>query len=185
MQIDDETLVSEILAGSQLAFGVLIKRYERLIYRVCVRHCQTGDAAMDLTQNVFLKIHQRLASFSGSGSFKGWMLRLAHNECVDWLRKHRHERLAVDLDDVELPAAEAAPESELSQEQNRRVLQAELAKLSEKHRLALNLRYFEQFSLNEIAEVLECTEGTVKNILFRAMSKLRGRVAFQRREEYV
>ena len=185
MQVSDETLITEIIAGSQLAFGVLINRYERLIYRICYRHAQRPDAAMDLVQNVFLKVHQRLSSYSGAGTFKGWMLRMTHNECVDWLRKHRHEQFSVDIDDADLPAANDAPENELSQHQSRVVLQNELAKLSEKHRLAVSLRYFEQCSLNEIAEVLQCTEGTVKSILFRALSKLRGRLVFQRREEYV
>ncbi len=185
MQIDDDVLVGEILAGSQLAFGVLVNRYERLIYQISYRHAQCAESAMDLCQNVFLKIHQRLDSYQGSGTFKGWMLRLAHNECLDWLRRQRHEQHSVDLDELDLPSGAAAPEAAANHADQQRVLQAELGKLSEKHRLAVNLRYFEQYSLNEIAEVLECSEGTVKSILFRALSKLRGRAAFQRREAYV
>ena len=185
MQIDDDILVSETLAGSQLAFGVLVSRYERLVYQISHRHSGCAETAMDLCQNVFLKIFQRLSSYQGPDRFKAWLLRLTHNECLDWLRRQRHYERHQDLGELELPDPAAAPDAQLSEVQHQQLLQVELAKLSEKHRLAINLRYFEQLPLSEIAQVLECSEGTVKSILFRALSKLRGRVAFQRREAYV
>ena len=120
-----------------------------------------------------------------AGPVKAWLLRLTHNECLDWLRRQRHYERHQDLGELELPDPAAAPDAQLSEVQHQQLLQVELAKLSEKHRLAINLRYFEQLPLSEIAQVLECSEGTVKSILFRALSKLRGRVAFQRIEAYV
>lgn len=178
--IDDDLLVRETLAGSQLAFGMLVSRHEQLVYRIGYRHAQCEHSAMDLCQNVFLKLYQRLASYQGAGSFKGWLIRLAHNECVDWLRRQRQDHQ--DLDDLDLAATTALPDAEQARAEKQRMVQHELSRLNEKQRLAINLRYFEQYSLSEIAEVLACSEGTAKNLLFRALSKLRDRVAFQRSE---
>ena len=87
VQLSDEALVDEIRARSQLAFGLLIKRYQRLVYRIGFHHVRNSEAALDVTQNVFLKAHQKLDSLKGSGAFKSWLLRIAHNESVSWLRK--------------------------------------------------------------------------------------------------
>ena len=78
----DNDLVTEIRNGSQVAFGVLMKRYERLVYRVGFSYAWQPDSAMDISQTVFLKVYQKLDMFKGSGPFKAWLMRIAHNESV-------------------------------------------------------------------------------------------------------
>jgi RNA polymerase sigma-70 factor (ECF subfamily) len=184
MQFSDEALISEIRSGSQLAFGQLMKRYERLVYRVGFHHVRNTDGALDITQNVFLKTHQKLDSFTGEGPFKAWLMRIACNESLSWLRKHRNDRLTDELTEINSPVLRAVQADEVMRIQDQAMIHAELEKLSDRQKQAVSMRYFEGFSLREIAAVLECSEGSVKSILFRSLQKLRDRLTFQRRDDY-
>ncbi len=184
MQMSDEALVDEIHSGSKLAFELLMKRYERLVYRIAFNHAQNPASAMDITQNVFLKAHQKLGSYSGSGLFKAWLLRIAYNESISWFRQQKNDQLTEILTEANAPASNAVPADEIVTQENKTLLLAELKKLSAKQRLAVSLRYFEDCSLREIAAVLESSEGTVKSILFRSLEKLRNTTTFQQRHDY-
>jgi RNA polymerase sigma-70 factor (ECF subfamily) len=184
MQFSDEALIGEIRKGSQLAFAQLMKRYERLVYRVGYRHARNPEGAMDITQNVFLKTHQKLDSFTAAGPFKAWLMRIAQNESLSWLRRHRNDQVTDELNEGNAPILYVVPEHEVARHDDRAMIYAELQRLNEKQQLAVSLRYFEGFSLREIAAVLDCSEGSVKSILFRSLEKLRNRLTFQRRDEY-
>ncbi len=184
MQSSDELLIEEIRSGSKLAFGLLMKRYERLVYRICFGHVSNTDAAMDVTQNVFLKAYRGLGSLKEAGAFKAWLLRIAFNESVTWLRQHRNDRLTDELTELNSPQLHAVQESEVSRIDEQTLIRQELERLSDRQRLAISLRYFEGSSLREIASVLECTEGSVKSILFRSLEKIRNRLTFQQRSDY-
>lgn len=182
--MSDDALVDEVHSGSTLAFGVLMKRYERLVYRIAYDHAKNPDCAMDITQNVFLKAHRNLASYSGSGVFKAWLLRIAYNESISWFRQHKNERITEELTTVNTPVLRAVQVDEIARQEYQDILLSELNKLSSKQRLAVSLRYFEEFSLREIAAVLDSSEGAVKSVLFRSLEKLRNTTTFQRRRDY-
>jgi len=182
--ISDDALVDEVHSGSTLAFGVLMKRYERLVYRIAFEHAKNPDCAMDITQNVFLKAHKNLASYSGAGVFKGWLLRIAYNEAVSWFRQHKNERVTEELTTINAPVLRAVQVDEIARQESRDIILSALTKLSPKQRMAVSLRYFEEFSLREIAAVFDSTEGAVKSILFRSLEKLRNTTTFQRRRDY-
>ena len=184
VHLSDETLVDEVKSGSTLAFAVLMKRYEKLVYRVAFYHAKNQDCALDITQNVFLNAHQKLDSWSGSGLFKSWLLRIAYNESISWFRRHKDERITEELTLLNAPALRAVQVDEVARNESRDILLGELKKLNSKQRLAVSLRYFEDFSLREIATVIDCTEGAVKSILFRSLEKLRNTTTFQRRQDY-
>jgi RNA polymerase sigma-70 factor (ECF subfamily) len=182
--MSDEALVDEIHSGSTLAFGVLMKRYERLVYRIAFDHAKNPDCAMDITQNVFLKAHKNLHSYSGSGVFKAWLMRITYNESISWFRRQRNERVTEELTQVNTPVLHAVQANEAARIESRSIILSELKKLSSRQRLAVSLRYFEDFSLREIAAVIDCTEGAVKSILFRSLEKLRNTTTFQKRHDY-
>jgi RNA polymerase sigma-70 factor (ECF subfamily) len=184
VQFSDQALVEEILGGSQLAFGLLMKRYERLVYRIAFQHVRTRDGALDIAQNVFLNVHRRLDSYSGAGPLKAWLIRIAYNESLSWLRRHRNDRMTDELTEVNAPVLHSVQEDEVTRMEDQAMIRTELEKLSDRQRLAVSMRYFEDSSLREIAAVLECSEGSVKSILFRSLQKLRNRLTFQRRDEY-
>jgi len=182
--MSDDALVDEILSGSTLAFGVLMKRYERLVYRIAFNHAKNPDCAMDITQNVFLKAHKNLTSYSGAGVFKAWLLRITYNESISWFRQNKNERVTEELTPVNAPVLHAVQIDEIARQEYKDIILSALNKLSSKQRLAVSLRYFEEFSLREIAAVLDSTEGAVKSILFRSLKKLRNTTTFQRRRDY-
>lgn len=184
MHLSDEALVDEVHSGSTLAFAVLMKRYEKLVYRIAFNHAKNQDCALDITQNVFLNAHQKLDTYSGSGLFKSWLLRIAYNESITWFRRHKDERITDELTPLNAPALRAVQVDKIARNESRNILFGELKKLSAKQQLAVSLRYFEGFSLREIAAVIDCTEGAVKSILFRSLEKLRNTTTFQRRHDY-
>jgi RNA polymerase sigma-70 factor (ECF subfamily) len=184
VQLSDEALVNEVHSGSTLAFGLLMKRYERLVFRIAFDHTHNPDSAMDITQNVFLKAHSHLDSFTGAGVFKAWLLRIARNESISWYRRHKKESLTDELTADNAPVLRAVQDDEVARQEQRVVLQSALQKLNTKQRLAISLRYFEDFSLREIAGVLDISEGSVKSTLFRGLEKLRNTTTFRRRHDY-
>jgi RNA polymerase sigma-70 factor (ECF subfamily) len=182
--MSDDALVDEIHSGSTLAFGVLMKRYEKLVYRIAFDHAKNTHCAMDITQNVFLKAHKNLSSYSGSGVFKAWLMRITYNECISWFRQQKNERMTDELTAVNTPVLRAVQVDEVARQEYQDIILSELKKLSSKQRLAVSLRYFEDFSLREIATVINSSEGAVKSILFRSLEKLRNTTTFQRRRDY-
>ena len=184
MLMSDEALVEEINSGSVLAFGLLMKRHEKLVYRIAFNYAKNSECAMDITQNVFLKAHRNLNSWSGSGPFKAWLIRIAYNESISWFRQQKVERLSEELTQANEPVLRAVQIDEVARSEYHNILLSGLQKLNSKQRMAVVLRYFEDFSLREIASVLDSSEGAVKSILFRSLEKLRNTTTFKRRQDY-
>jgi RNA polymerase sigma-70 factor (ECF subfamily) len=172
----DQALIEETRAGSAAAFEELMSRYERLVYKIGYGYTGDQEESLDVTQNVFLKVYERLGSYRGTGPFKAWLLRIAHNEGIDWVRRHARFRDREELVAGNVPSYEAGQESELVQSESRRGLLNELRHLNPRQRQAVMLRYFEKMSLREISLILNCTEGTARSLLFRGLERLRGRM---------
>jgi RNA polymerase sigma-70 factor (ECF subfamily) len=175
----DLELIEEVRAGSTAAFDALMGRYERLVYKVGFGYTGDRDDSMDLTQNVFLKVYRKLESFSGKGSFKSWLLRIAHNEGIDWVRKHARDRMAGELDEAIALRSEAEGDPDFVRLENREILTRAMDHLNPKQRQAIMLRYFDSLSVREVSSVLGCSEGTVKSLLFRSIRVLREQIVPQ------
>jgi RNA polymerase sigma-70 factor (ECF subfamily) len=180
----DEDLVEEIRAGSHAAFGVLMKRYERAVYRIGYFYTKQPEHAMDITQNVFLKTYEKLAQFKSSGSFKPWLMRIAQNESISWLRKNRRYQEQVELTPLNAPNLQPVQEKEVTRREQRELLMNELKELNPRQQMVLSMKYFDDMPIREIAAVMECTDGTVKSILFRGLEKLRNRMTLNRSERH-
>lgn len=177
-QFTDQVLVEEILSGSRVAFDELMQRYERLVYRISFSYTRDREDAMDVTQDVFLKVYAKLSTYRGSGAFRTWLLRIAHRENINWLRRHRKYRDHVELTRETAPSRPATQESDTLRRERRSQLLSAMRELNPKQHLAVTLRYYEQVPIREIAAVLKCSEGTAKSILFRSLQKLRQQAAF-------
>lgn len=184
MQLSDEALVDEVRTGSTLAFGLLMKRHEKCVYRIAYGYTRSPDQAMDVTQNVFLKAHHNIDSYGGTGTVAAWLMTIARNESASWLRKYRNDQFHEEITPVNEPVLAPVQEHEVERHQLRVLLRNELRRLNPREILALNLRYFEDCSLKEIARVLDTSEGTVKSILFRSIEKLRNFTAFRKDNDY-
>jgi RNA polymerase sigma-70 factor (ECF subfamily) len=175
----DQVLIEEIRAGSTGAFEKLMKRYERLVYGISYVYTGDQEDSLDITQNVFLKVYEKLESFRSVGTFKAWLMRITHNENIDWTRSHARYRKHDELTAENAPSYEAGQESELARTESRRRLMSEMLHLNSRQREAVMLRYFGRMSIREISSMLNCTEGTTKSLLFRSLEKLRGRMVHQ------
>ena len=183
MERSDETLIREIGSGSELAFEHIMERYQRLVYRVSYCYVRDKDSALDVTQNVFLKVHRKVHTLRDAAQFKTWLLRIAHRESLNWLRDQR-------LSDRESLSEDSLLDSGSNQEESllifeyRELLLESLSSLNPKQRLAVILRYFERMPIRDISTTLNCSQGVVKNILFRSLRKLRAYLVSRGRNEH-
>ena len=175
-QLDDHDLVQEARAGSRAATELLMRRHERRVYRLCLGITRNVEDALDLTQEALLRAFSKLGSFEGKGSFQGWLLQVTNRVCLNWLRHRSRRPETEELTELNEPAGAASQETDLSQRETWEWLRFELTRLSDRERLALCLRYFEQQPIREVAAVLDCSVGTAKNLLFRTIHKLRQRM---------
>lgn len=174
----DELLIERTLTGSLECFDVLMQRYQRDVYGVAWSYTSSREDALDLSQEVFLKVYRKLGTFGGRSSFRTWLLAIANREGLNWIRtsKRRAPAAVVAVDDEVLPAP-SDQEADLLHEERRRVVQRSLGSLNQRSRLAVILRYFREMPIRDIAAVLECSEAVVRNMLFRSVRRLRDAVA--------
>jgi RNA polymerase sigma-70 factor (ECF subfamily) len=178
----DRALIDQARAGSTGAFEEIMKRYERLVYVMCFAYAESREDALDLTQNVFVKVYDNLGSFRGSGTFKAWLVRITHNEGLNWVRGRQRRGEHDELTPANAPEVEARQEVDLMHNERWSQLRRALLQLNPRQRQAVTLRYLDGTPLREIASTLGCSEGTAKNILFRSLKELRRHLAPYRRE---
>jgi len=168
----DPELVREIVGGSSVAFERLMRRYERLVYRIAVGWTGDHDRAREVLQDTFLKVHTRLASWRGEGELRNWIARIAAHEASNRTRALRR-RPTDAWDDAIAPRSEPSQETALVAREERQALHRALAGLVPRQRAAVVLRYFAGMSSREMASVLGCSEDTARNLLLRSLRALR------------
>jgi len=172
LDFSDQQLVDEIRAGSSVAFSRLIERYGRLVHRVAFGFTGDGESAMDVAQETFLKVHAGLDRWRGEGELKNWIARIAANEALNRRRtEQRHP--TCELDESVFLRSDPTQEDDYRAGESHQALYRSLKSLKPRPRLAVVLRYFQGMSTREISAVLECSDGTARNILFRSLRKLR------------
>lgn len=178
-RLSDEDLALALKGGNEAAFEEIVRRYQGRVYAVAYRITTNREDALDVTQEALLKVYQKIDSWQPTGGFLPWMLRLTSNQAIDHLRRvkrKRHQELDESalneyaLDNEESGQANTA-KAVWAKEIAERVDEA-LVVLSPTQRAVFVMRHYEGLALNDIAESLNCTVGSVKVHLFRAMRKL-------------
>lgn len=183
-QASDEALAEEARRGSEEAFGLLVERYQRPVYSLLFRMVRTAEIAEDLAQESFVKAWRALGRFDASRKFSSWVFKIAHNSALDHLRRHGLDTISLDapVGDSEsapdLPADPAAenPLSRLVSRDTGRALEGAIRELKPQYREILLLRFQQDLSYEEIADVLAIPLGTVKIHIFRARAELARRM---------
>ena len=178
MEPIDQLLIERTLAGSLDCFDVLMQQYERDVYLVAMGYAKVQDDALDICQNAFLKAYRKLSTFRGRSSFKTWLLAIANREGLNWVRTQSRKAPAtvVSITGDAFPAGEDQ-EAELIYAERRDQVVRQLEVLNQRSRTAVVLRYYRDMPIRDIAEVLDCSEGVVRNMLFRSVRKLKSAVA--------
>jgi RNA polymerase sigma-70 factor (ECF subfamily) len=189
---DDAALVNAAQAGAVEAFEELVHRYRDKIYARAFSILRNEDNALEVSQEAWIRIWQRLAQFHGDSSFATWATRVTINIALDFLRKQKRvpqesiEEIAENTGDADwrLPPIPADPTAGLEREELRRKIDEALGQLSVEHRTALILCEFEEMEYKEIAKQMQCSIGTVMSRLFYARRKLAAALAGVNLEDY-
>ena len=172
--INDSELIYKTKSGDLTAFDQLMGTYEKLIYKISYGFGRNKENALDISQDVFFKVYQKLSSFRGDSSFKSWLVKIAYNEGVNWVRNNKYIQKQSSFDSQhEMMVPSISNEDEFLAKEHKSELIRSLYNLNTRYRLAVVLRYFEDMPIRDIALTLECSEGVVKNMLFRSLRKLK------------
>jgi len=172
----DASLVEQARAGDESAYADLVGRHQRRVYAVAYRVTGSHEDALDVAQEVFVKAHAKLGSWTPRAPFGAWLIRLAVNRAIDHRRQNRRrdarrgEQAA--LHEAAAPRSDGADAGARRNEIDARVRRA-MDVLSPAQRTAFVLRHYEGMAMAEIAPVLGCSVGSVKVHLFRAVRRLR------------
>jgi RNA polymerase sigma-70 factor (ECF subfamily) len=164
---EDGLLVGRCLAGDTSAFRPLVERYQRLLFTVALRMLGDHDQATDAAQDAFVRAYEKLATYDRSSKFFSWLYRILVNECLNQRRARRGRE--------PLNPAMAGPDNPLEalQASERRTrVQHAIARLPRAQREVIVLRHFTGLSYQEIAELIDVPEKTVKSRLYDARQQL-------------
>ncbi|MCQ4725160.1 sigma-70 family RNA polymerase sigma factor [Anaerotignum faecicola] len=188
---EETSLIKKAQSGDSAAFGELIIRHERFVYNVVYRMLPNKEDAEDISQEVFLKVYKYLGKFDGKASFSTWVYKIAVNTCIDEIRKRKgKETLSINAEadgDDGVYSREYADsgmnvEEEVLSKEGLSEIKRAIDKLSEEHKTIITLRDIEGLSYTEIAEITDCSMGTVKSRLARARKILKGLIVKEREQ---
>lgn len=184
---NERNLVDRILAGDGDAFARFIDKYKALVVHIVYRLVLNLDDRDDICQEVFMKIYRSLAGFRFESKVSTWVARVAYNTCMNHLDKKREllvDEFRPDLGTLDDLSGDADRPDEVAEEVDVSLrLRAEIERLPAAYRTILTLYHLEEMSYNEIGEVMNLPEGTVKSHLFRARKHLKARLLSHYRRE--
>jgi RNA polymerase sigma-70 factor (ECF subfamily) len=179
----DQRITPDVLEacrqGDRSAFQLVYETYKDTVYSMALYFFRGDTAtAADITQQVFLRLMDKIGQFKGQSEFSTWLHRLVANACVDRTRGAWGRAAMVDPAALETTrAAEPGQDIELERRERAREIQTALSGLTPKIRMAIVLRYFDDLSYGEMASVLNCSIGTVASRLSKGHAILSQRLA--------
>ena len=187
--VDDTLLIREAQTGNASAFEELVRQYDRAVLRLAVHLTGSQEDGQDIYQEAFLRAYINLGSFRFECSFYTWIYRIVTNLCLDHLRKRysraRDLTTTISSDGEEeqvldrLPDQRAgnSPERSLMSHELKRFIGRAMERLTPRERVVFELKHYHGLRLRTVAGILNTSEGTIKNTLFRATHKLRTQLA--------
>jgi RNA polymerase sigma-70 factor (ECF subfamily) len=169
----DWDLVQRYQGGDRSAFTELMTRYQKPVYNAAFGVLHRAEDAKDITQDVFLKVAERLDDYDPQYKFFSWLYRIALNESLNLRRRNNpHEWRAVE---TSLPASDNAnPEQQVGDQQRSMRIRSAMMRMSDSDRIVLSLRHFSECSYETIGQILDLDQKTVKSRLFDSRQRLRG-----------
>ena len=174
MDEQESVWVQEALQGNKRAFSQLVEAYQRPVYNLAYRMLGNPQEAEDAAQETFLRAYARLRQYNSEHKFSTWILSIANHHCIDRLRKRRVQWVSIDDNPVlqDLPEDGPRPEQRALAHERDAEMQSMLAQLEPEYRTPLILRYWQDYSYEEIADAMDLTVAAVKSRLFRARKQM-------------
>lgn len=168
----DQQLIQRAIAGSERAWLSLVKRYEKRVYNYALRMSGNSEDAMDIMQDVLMSVYRNLKNYRGEGEFPAWLFRIASFRCIDYFRRRQFHMSA---DEMELFDETESNQPELSLEtvQSNRDMTGLMMKLPLDQRQVVELKFFQNFTFEEIGGQLGISSNTAKTRLYAALGKMK------------
>jgi RNA polymerase sigma-70 factor (ECF subfamily) len=188
MALSDIELIHQVKQGNDNAFEQLVYRYDRTVLSIALKYTGDTDDAKDLYQEVFIRVYRGINNFQFRSEFSTWLYRIAVNVCLSYKSRSK-EYLKVSIKEVDQESDFAGDYSEqliyegsspeVAAEGNElaEIVDAALETLSPRQKITFVLKHYEGYKIREIAEMLNCKEGTVKKYLFDAIKNLRKKLS--------
>jgi RNA polymerase sigma-70 factor, ECF subfamily len=186
MARSDVQLMLDVKAGDQASFDFLLQKYRSPLVHFLNRMVRDQATAEDLAQEVFLRVYRARKQYTPSAKFTTWLFRIATNLALNSVRDNRHNRMGISIDSpaededrppLELKAREMRIDERMIERDRVEIIRRAIWSLPEKQRAAVLLHKYEEMDYAEIAGILECSEGALKSMLFRAYETLRVQLA--------
>jgi RNA polymerase sigma-70 factor (ECF subfamily) len=177
--LTDGQLIETAIGGREDSFEELVRRYQRPITNYVYRMLSDYDAALDVTQEVFIKVYNSLARYSSDYKFSTWLYRIAHNAAIDYMRRNSVNPQSIEAENadgsyqLQIESTRPNPEQERERSEWRTEIESVVKCLPAVYRELILLRHAQDLSYDEIAEITNLPLGTVKNRLFRAREMMR------------
>lgn len=170
----DDKLIKRCQRGEKEAFEELIKVYHPYVYGFLLKNIEDKELTEDLTQDTFLKIIRNIDKFDieGKANFSTYIITVARNCYIDYLRKYKNVRLNVSLEDIDYTLDENIEEVVIDRIESKEVLD-KLKDLPEEQQIAIRLKYIQGLTLKEIGQVLHAEPKTIKSRIHNGIAKLR------------
>ncbi|MCB0508451.1 MAG: sigma-70 family RNA polymerase sigma factor [Chitinophagales bacterium] len=174
--IDDE-LLEAAKKGDQKAYSALMEKYQKSIYHIILKIVRNSEDAEDLTIETFAKAFDKIEQYSPQFAFSTWLYKIASNTCIDFLRKKSIDKISLDEENKTIEdninfSTENTPETDLIKLQRKDALQEIVQSMSPTFSQVITLRYFKEYSYEEMSEALHIPVTTIKVQLHRAKKNL-------------
>ena len=178
---NDDSLVRDVRRGSPTAFGAMMRRYNRRLYRTARAILKDDSLAEDALQEAYLAAFRHMDEFRGDAALGTWLTRIVVNQALQALRRTRRDRVVVPFEESDAQhealnvadSPDTGPENMLLRAQTRRLIERNIDALPEGYRTVFVLREVEELTVEETAAALGWRRGTVKSRLSRALGRLR------------
>ena len=178
-ELTDGELLAKAITGREDGFEELVRRYQRPITNYVYRMVGNYDAALDVTQEVFIKVYNSMTRYSSEYKFSTWLYRIAHNAAIDYMRRNSVNQQSLETENadgtyqLQIESTQPNPEQERERSEWRKEIKTVVKCLPQVYRELILLRHAQDLSYDEIAEITNLPLGTVKNRLFRAREMMR------------
>ena len=183
MEISEKELIIKAQQGNQAAFEELIYNYDRAVLSIAMKYVRDPDDAKDIYQEVFIRVYRGLKKFEFRSEFSTWLFRITTNVCLTFKTRKKEQMIVslqeefdedkMDYDNRALQFDGLSPEEETTSRNLGVLISNAVDSLSSRQKITFVLKHYEGYKIREIAEMLNCKEGTVKKYLFDAVNNLK------------
>lgn len=180
MDQEERTLIQQAQKRNIHAFELLIKKYDQQVLKLCFDFVHNQEDALDMAQEIFIKLFHHIHRFNFRSEFSTWLYRVVINYCINYSKKKKriaHQETILPENHTCEALLKNPEEDFLNKELSEKIKYA-IEKLPAQQRTVFLLRHYHGHKLREIAQIMQCTEGTVKNYLFRATQKMQKLLKF-------